>query len=137
MGIRSAGDIRTWEEDLKLDDEIEGQFYWGDFSREDALKALEENSITVYSSYPIKNRSNHNSDSTTPIVARYDMDASVNSIAQNDKIVNNREIQKGNLVRIKNRSNHNSDSTTPIVAQYDMDASDNSISQKSNSVNRK
>lgn len=55
VGIRSAEDIRTWEEVLELNDESEGQFVWGDFSREDALQALEENSITVYSSYPIKN----------------------------------------------------------------------------------
>ncbi len=55
VGIRSAEDIRTWDDVLKLDDESEGQFVWGDFSREDALRALEENSITVYSSYPIKN----------------------------------------------------------------------------------
>jgi hypothetical protein len=55
VGIRSENDIRTWEEVLKLDDESEGQFVWGDFSREDALAALEKNSITVYSSYPIKN----------------------------------------------------------------------------------
>ena len=55
VGIRSADDIRTWEEVLTLDDEREGQFVWGDFSREDAMQALEANSITVYSSYPIKN----------------------------------------------------------------------------------
>lgn len=55
VGIRSVDDIRTWEEVLALDDEREGQFVWGDFSREDAEQALEDNSITVYSSYPIKN----------------------------------------------------------------------------------
>ena len=32
-GIRSVEDIRTWEEVLQLDDEREGQFVWGDFSR--------------------------------------------------------------------------------------------------------
>lgn len=55
VGIRSVEDIRTWEEVLELDDESEGQFVWGDFSREDALKALEENWIKIYSSYPIHN----------------------------------------------------------------------------------
>ena len=55
LGIRSADDIRTWEEVLELDDESEGQFVWGDFTRQDAEKASQENSITVYSSYPIKN----------------------------------------------------------------------------------
>ena len=55
VGIRSADDIRTWEEVLKLDDEREGQFVWGDFSRADAEQALKNGKITVYSSYPIKN----------------------------------------------------------------------------------
>ena len=54
-GIRSVEDIRTWEEVLGLDDESEGQFVWGDFSREDAENALKNNSVTVYSSYPISN----------------------------------------------------------------------------------
>lgn len=54
-GIRSAEDIRTWEEVLKLDDEREGQFVWGDFSREDAKNALKNNSVTIYSSHPISN----------------------------------------------------------------------------------
>lgn len=55
MGIRSENDIRTWEEVLKLDDEREGQFVWGDFSRADAEQALKNGKVTVYSSYPIKN----------------------------------------------------------------------------------
>ena len=55
VGIRSADDIRTWEEVLKLDDESEGQFVWGDFSRADAEQALKNGKVTVYSSYPIKN----------------------------------------------------------------------------------
>lgn len=54
-GIRSVKDILTWDEVLELDDEREGQFVWGDFSRENAEEALADNSITVYSSYPIKN----------------------------------------------------------------------------------
>ncbi|MBO7195784.1 MAG: hypothetical protein J6V80_00435 [Clostridia bacterium] len=53
-GIRSVEDIRTWDEVLKLDDESEGQFFWGDFSRADAKQALKDGKITVYSSYPIK-----------------------------------------------------------------------------------
>ncbi len=54
-GIRTVDDIRTWEEVLELNDEREGQFVWGDFSREDAEQALKDGTITVYSSYPIKN----------------------------------------------------------------------------------
>ena len=55
VGIRSENDIRTWEEVLKLNDESEGQFVWGDFSRADAEQALKNGKIAVYSSYPIKN----------------------------------------------------------------------------------
>lgn len=55
VGIRSADDIHTWSEILEFDDEREGQFVWGDFSREDALSALESGTITVYSSHPIEN----------------------------------------------------------------------------------
>ena len=54
-GIRSVEDIRMWDEVLKLNDESEGQFFWGDFSRADAEKALKDGKVTVYSSYPIKN----------------------------------------------------------------------------------
>jgi hypothetical protein len=54
-GIRKVDDIKTWEEVLKLDDESEGQFAWGDYSREDAEKALENNTIKIYSSNPIEN----------------------------------------------------------------------------------
>ena len=54
-GIRSTDDIRTWDEVLALDDESEGQFVWGDFSRADAEQALKNGTITVYSSYPIEN----------------------------------------------------------------------------------
>ena len=54
-GIRTIDDIRTWEEVLELNDESEGQFVWGDFSRADAEQALKDGTITVYSSYPIKN----------------------------------------------------------------------------------
>ena len=57
-GIRTVDDIRTWEEVLELNDEREGQFVWGDFSREDAEQALKDGTITVYSSYPIKNAEN-------------------------------------------------------------------------------
>ncbi len=51
VGIRSVEDIKTWEEAMQ-DDE---SFVWGDFSLEDAQKALESGKITVYSSYPIQN----------------------------------------------------------------------------------
>lgn len=54
-GIRSVSDIKTWQEVLKLDDDSEGQFAWGDYTRQDAEKALKSNEITVYSSYDIKN----------------------------------------------------------------------------------
>ena len=54
-GIRSVGDIRTWEEAMS-DAEKDGDGYaWGDFTKEDAERALKNNSITIYSSYPIKN----------------------------------------------------------------------------------
>lgn len=50
VGIRSPKDINTFSE--VVDDE--DSFTWGDFSREEARLALQTNSITVYSSYPIK-----------------------------------------------------------------------------------
>lgn len=49
-GIRKIEDIKTFEETLTDED----SFVWGDFSREDAKKAVKENKITIYSSYPIK-----------------------------------------------------------------------------------
>lgn len=49
--IRRPNDIKTFEETLE-DDE---SFTWGDFTREDAIKAIKRDLITVYSSYPIKN----------------------------------------------------------------------------------
>lgn len=53
--VRSVDDIHTWNEVLELNDESEGQFVWGDFSRADAEQALQDGKITIYSSYPIKN----------------------------------------------------------------------------------
>lgn len=50
IGIRKPSDIKTWEEAIKDSD----SFTWGDFSRRDAERALKEGSITIYSSYPIK-----------------------------------------------------------------------------------
>lgn len=50
VGIRSPKDIKTFEE--VIDDEE--SFYWGDFEKEDAEKALKEGVITIYSSKPIK-----------------------------------------------------------------------------------
>lgn len=55
VGIRSVDDIKTWQEVLKSDDDEEGQFAWGDYSREDALRDQKKGTITIYSSYPIKN----------------------------------------------------------------------------------
>lgn len=49
-GIRSPKDIKTWDEVINDDD----SFAWGDFTKEDAEKALKKGSITIYSSYPIK-----------------------------------------------------------------------------------
>lgn len=54
-GIRNENDIRTWDEVLNLDDDSEGQFAWGDYTREDALRDQEKGTVTVYSSYPIEN----------------------------------------------------------------------------------
>ena len=51
VGIRTPKDIKTFEETI----EDEDSFNWGDFSREDAKRALKKGSIIVYSSYPIKN----------------------------------------------------------------------------------
>lgn len=54
-GIRNENDIRTWDEVLNLDDDSEGQFAWGDYTREDALRDQQKGTVTVYSSYPIEN----------------------------------------------------------------------------------
>lgn len=51
VGIRSPKDIHTFAEVLDDGD----SFNWGDFSKEDARKALKDGKIRVYSSYPIKN----------------------------------------------------------------------------------
>lgn len=54
-GIRNENDIKTWDEVLNLDDETEGQFAWGDYTREDALQAQKDGKVKVYSSTPIEN----------------------------------------------------------------------------------
>ena len=54
VGIRNVNDIKTWEEVLQLDDDIEGQFAWGDYTRDDAEQALKEGKIKIYSGDPIK-----------------------------------------------------------------------------------
>lgn len=51
VGIRSPKEILTFEQTLADTD----SFNWGDFSREDAEKALRRGTVKVYSSYPIKN----------------------------------------------------------------------------------
>ena len=51
VGIRRLEDIKTF--DQVVDDPE--SFVYGDFSKEDAQKALKEGSVTVYSSTPIKN----------------------------------------------------------------------------------
>ena len=50
VGIRSPKDIKNWEEVIN----DEESFAWGDFTKEDAEKALKKGSVTVYSSYPIR-----------------------------------------------------------------------------------
>ena len=50
-GIRNIEDIKTFDEVINDDGE---SFAWGDFSREDAERALKDGKVTVYSSYPIK-----------------------------------------------------------------------------------
>ena len=50
VGIRSPKDIKNWEEVIN----DEESFTWGDFTKEDAEKALKKGSVTVYSSYPIR-----------------------------------------------------------------------------------
>ena len=50
-GIRSPKDIKTFSEVI---DDGES-FTWGDFSKEDAERALKRGTVRVYSSYPIKN----------------------------------------------------------------------------------
>ena len=50
-GIRNPKDIKTFSEVI---DDGEG-FAWGDFSKEDAERALKRGTVRVYSSYPIKN----------------------------------------------------------------------------------
>lgn len=50
-GIRKAEDIKTWEEAMSDNESFE----WGDFSREDAEKAMKNGKITIYSSKPISN----------------------------------------------------------------------------------
>lgn len=51
VGIRNIEDIKTFDEVINDDGE---SFAWGDFSKEDAEKALKDGKVTVYSSYPIK-----------------------------------------------------------------------------------
>lgn len=50
LGIRSIEDIKTFDEVIN-DDE---SFVYGDFSKEDAEKALKDGKVTVYSSKPIE-----------------------------------------------------------------------------------
>lgn len=49
--IRSPKDIKTFAEVINDKD----SFTWGDYSKEDALRDLEKGTVTIYSSYPIKN----------------------------------------------------------------------------------
>lgn len=49
--IRKPSDIKTFEEVINDKD----SFTWGDYSKEDALRDLKKGTVTIYSSYPIKN----------------------------------------------------------------------------------
>ena len=49
--IRKPSDIKTFEEVINDED----SFSWGDYSKEDALRDLKKGTVTIYSSYPIKN----------------------------------------------------------------------------------
>lgn len=49
-GIRSVEDIKAFQEVIANDE----SFTWGDFSKEDAEKALKKGKVTIYSSYPIE-----------------------------------------------------------------------------------
>lgn len=49
--IRKPSDIKTFEEAINDKD----SFTWGDYSKEDALRDLKKGTVTIYSSYPIKN----------------------------------------------------------------------------------
>lgn len=51
VGIRSPKDIKTFEEVINDED----SFNWGDYSKEDAIRDLKKGTVTIYSSYPIKN----------------------------------------------------------------------------------
>ena len=51
VGIRSPKDIKTFEEAINDED----SFAWGDYSKEDAIRDLKKGTVTIYSSYPIKN----------------------------------------------------------------------------------
>lgn len=51
VGIRSPKDIKTFEEVINDED----SFTWGDYSKEDAIRDLKKGTVTIYSSYPIKN----------------------------------------------------------------------------------
>ena len=50
VGIRKPSDIKTWQEAMQNKE----SFAWGDFSKDDAEKALKTGKIIIYSSYPIK-----------------------------------------------------------------------------------
>ena len=49
--IRKPSDIKTFEEVINDKD----SFTWGDYSKGDALRDLKKGTVTIYSSYPIKN----------------------------------------------------------------------------------
>ena len=53
VGIRKPSDIKTWKEAV-VSSKNDDAFAWGDFSENDAKKALQSGKITIYSSYPIK-----------------------------------------------------------------------------------
>ena len=53
VGIRKPSDIKTWKEVVDGDKGDGENFSWGDFTKEDAEKALKTGKVKIYSSYPI------------------------------------------------------------------------------------
>ena len=52
VGIRKPSDIKTWQEVINSADDGDS-FEWGDFTLQDAKKALKDGKIRIYSSYKI------------------------------------------------------------------------------------
>lgn len=107
-GIRNVEDIKTFSEVI----EDEESFVYGDFSKEDAIKALQNGKVTVYSSQPIENG---NFVSTSKNMAKdyagngkiYSKEVPVESVAW----INGDEGQYAEVINNKTLSNNDSLST--------------------------